>query len=611
MKRKLLSLAVASVMALSVLTAPAAVSAADDTTYLGFGGIGNFREGPGTDADGTPVYSFNYTFAAVLFDSAGKIVDDRVDILEIATPNYDGDSMPHFSGWPGSEGYPSYDPATKTILPAQKVTEDSAAAEIAGWKTKVERGDSYGMNPQNEWYKQMDFYQNWFKGQTVAQIKDWVSKYTTSAFRPIKADTTKADDQVKLAQYTDAEKAQLADVVSGATMSLDDVHGLILDALQKAYDNRVAVKSADIASLGLASAKNFRVGPHKDSNGNQTYSFNVVTGAAALDSKGKIAACVGDILEIASPNSEGKAPKFPGWPGREVYLSGDANAKISVDDTKTAVYGWKTKRERGDTYGMSATNDWHKQMDFYQNWMIGQDASGLQAWFDKYTTSAGRPIKADTTDAGDQAKFAGFTDAEKAQLSDVVSGATMSLNDAHGNILGAVISAVNTATPVTAPPAAPPPPEVTTPPVTTTPPAVTPPPETTTPPAVTAPPEATTPPAVTTPPPAAPTVYTVVKGDCLSKIAVRYKTTVNAIMAVNKQIKDKDWIYVGDKITIPDGATVPQAVVTSAPAKPSAPAPAPKPAPAPAPKPAAPAPKPASPAPAPQTSTDANSSATS
>ncbi|MDF2592007.1 MAG: FMN-binding protein, partial [Clostridia bacterium] len=39
----------------------------------------------------------------------------------------------------------------------------------------------------------------------------------------------------------DAEKAALADVVAGATMSISDAHGDFLGALENAYANRVEV----------------------------------------------------------------------------------------------------------------------------------------------------------------------------------------------------------------------------------------------------------------------------------------------------------------------------------------------------------------------------------
>jgi hypothetical protein len=40
---------------------------------------------------------------------------------------------------------------------------------------------------------------------------------------------------------TDEEKAMLADVTTSATMSLNDSHGNILDAIKKSYENRVVI----------------------------------------------------------------------------------------------------------------------------------------------------------------------------------------------------------------------------------------------------------------------------------------------------------------------------------------------------------------------------------
>lgn len=54
-----------------------------------------------------------------------------------------------------------------------------------------------------------------------------------------------------------------------------------------------------------------------------------------------------------------------------------------------------------------------------------------------------------------------------------------------------------------------------------------------------------------TPTPPTPTIYVVQKGDTLTKIAKDFNTTVDAIMKVNPQIKDKNKIYVGEKILIP------------------------------------------------------------
>lgn len=209
--------------------------------YQGFGTTTAFRNGPGSDDAKVPVYSFNIAFAQVTFDAQGRILNSYIDGFEVATPNYDGASMPHFSGWPAKEGYNITDHTTAKVTGVSVNTPESAAAEVKAWQTKRERGDAYAMNPANEWYKQMNFFQNFFVGKTVAELKEWYAKNTTAAGRPIKATTVKQDELDKLAKLTVAEKAALADVVAGATMSVSDAHGDFLGALQEAYDNRIEI----------------------------------------------------------------------------------------------------------------------------------------------------------------------------------------------------------------------------------------------------------------------------------------------------------------------------------------------------------------------------------
>lgn len=219
-----------------------AVKASELKLYQGSGHSVAFRNGPGADSEKVPVYSFNIVMANAIFDAEGRIVSCYIDGYEVSTPNYDGESMPHFSGWPDKEGYNVTDHATEKVSGVSVNTKESIAAEVNGWKTKRERGDSYHMNPANEWYKQMDFYQNnLFKGKTIAELKAWFAKYTTAAGRPIKANTTKPEEIEKLNKLTAEEKAALADVVAGATMSISDSHGDFIGALENAYNNRVEV----------------------------------------------------------------------------------------------------------------------------------------------------------------------------------------------------------------------------------------------------------------------------------------------------------------------------------------------------------------------------------
>lgn len=124
----------------------------------------------------------------------------------------------------------------------KEVNEDSFMAEIASWQTKRERGDGYVMGT-GTWEKQMDKCQELFVGKSVEEVKDWFSKYTSDKNgRPLKADASDEKDKAKYDALSNEEKAMLAEVTSAATMSLNDSHGNILEAIKKAYDNRVEVK---------------------------------------------------------------------------------------------------------------------------------------------------------------------------------------------------------------------------------------------------------------------------------------------------------------------------------------------------------------------------------
>jgi LysM repeat protein len=65
----------------------------------------------------------------------------------------------------------------------------------------------------------------------------------------------------------------------------------------------------------------------------------------------------------------------------------------------------------------------------------------------------------------------------------------------------------------------------------------------------------TTPPPTTPPPPSGGTYY-VVQGDTLRKIAARFNTTVDVILRANPQIYNPNIIYVGQAIAIPAAPTV-------------------------------------------------------
>ncbi len=209
--------------------------------YQGFGLSNTVRMGPGSDDTGTPVYSINQVFANAVFDGEGRILALYVDQLEYATPNYDGASMPHFSGWPGQGGYNNDSNHDAVVDGKTPDTEEQFTEEVAGWVTKRDRGDTYVMGT-GIWSEQMDAFQRLFVGMTVDEVEDWFAKYCSDANgRPLTETSSGEGDAEKYAALTDDEKAMLADVTSSATMSLNDSHGDILSAIRASFETMVPV----------------------------------------------------------------------------------------------------------------------------------------------------------------------------------------------------------------------------------------------------------------------------------------------------------------------------------------------------------------------------------
>ena len=120
---------------------PDAVSGKEVFLGLGIESLG--RVGPGKDDKDVQVYSFNQVFAAVLFDAEGRILYAKLDQLEVATPNYDGEGMPHFAGFPGQYPYMYDSDHDGKIERVMETNDDLDKADMAGWRTKRERGDGY------------------------------------------------------------------------------------------------------------------------------------------------------------------------------------------------------------------------------------------------------------------------------------------------------------------------------------------------------------------------------------------------------------------------------------------------------------------------------------
>ncbi len=422
---------------------PVEIAAAD--AYIGFGMLPSGRLGPGKDDKDVPVYSVNEVYANAIFDKDGKILFVYLDQLEFATPNYDGDGMPHFAGFPGQGGYNYDENHDEKVDSVMEVNDDSFLAQIADWMTKRQRGDGYRMGT-GTWTDQANKYAQVFVGKTVAEIEEWFAKYTSDRNgRPLKDGSTNEADAAKYNALSDEDKAILADVTTAATMSLKDSHGDILAALGKAYENRQPL-TADAAAFGFGLNNSGRIGPGKDDKDVQVYSVNQVYATSLFDADGRLTFLHLDQLEVATPNYDGASmPHFSGFPGQIPYNYDsdhdekvDAVMEVNDDSFLAEVGGWLTKRERGEGYKMG-TGTWSGQADKFEQLFLGMTVDEIDTWFAKYTSDRnGRPLKDGSSNEADAAKYNALSDEDKAILADVTTAATMSLKDSHGDILAAI-----------------------------------------------------------------------------------------------------------------------------------------------------------------------------
>ena len=435
--------------ALGIEEAPAQAETVEAVTASGLshgiGVVSTPRLGPGKDAEGVGVYSFNEVIAYVIVDSDKRIVDLEVDIMEIITPNHDesNDGDNFMAGWPG-QSYNSDAEGDGVIEGQLEETEEIFTAELLSWQSKRQKGSGYKMN-SGTWEDEMNIFESFFKGKTVEEINAWFEKHCSGLNgRPLTAASTKEDDVAKYSALTDEEKA-VNDAVSGATMSVRDPHGDILGAIEKAVANAVPMRQKkDIAKVGLGVTVMPRLGPGKDDQDVPCYSFNIAAAGVCYDAEGKVVDLYADVMEIITPNHDGVDDNaFTGWPGQSYNADVDADGKVdevweqTEDSFVAQVTEFKTKRDLGSKYKMKS-GTWTDEMTAYESAMLGKTTEEISAWVAAcFSDVNGRSLHGTSDKEADVAKYAAMTDEQKAGM-DAISGATMALRDGHGDILGAI-----------------------------------------------------------------------------------------------------------------------------------------------------------------------------
>ena len=220
------------------------------------------------------------------------------------------------------------------------------------------------------------------------------------------------------------------DNISGATITSKAIKeavrqaiglkGSLQDTMPMDGEATAAPSAMDGVLTGMGMAATGRVGPGKDSEGKQVYSFNVVFASGLFDAEGRILHMAVDQLEVVSPNLGG-GNLFSGFPQNT-----DAEAAMM-----TEISSWATKRALGEEYALTS-GPWRDQMDAYAAMMKGKTVQEVLDWYSAvFDPDTGRPLQ-------EGEKYDALTDGQKKLAAEVVSSATMSLQGEYGNILLAI-----------------------------------------------------------------------------------------------------------------------------------------------------------------------------
>ncbi|NLB20330.1 MAG: hypothetical protein GX829_05800 [Clostridium sp.] len=200
-----------------------------------------------------------------------------------------------------------------------KVTSDITAEG----KTKFELEDDYGMRNaspiKREWFEQITDLENWMMGKTIDEVTG-----------------------MKLEEAVPQEE----DLMSTVTMKVSGYIAAVEKAVKNAIDVEGAVKVGAGEVISLAKSK--------DMDGDKGAAAQVDTTivATALDADGKVVATKIDVAQT--------------------IVGFDVDGKITNDVTVDA----KSKKERGDDYGMKAISEigkeWYEQAEALEAWMVGK-----------------------------------------------------------------------------------------------------------------------------------------------------------------------------------------------------------------------------------------------
>ncbi len=381
--------------------------------FLGMGIFNTGRIGPMKDEKGNNVYSVNQAVASVLFDKEDRIKHIFIDQVEFFSPNMK-DTQRVFSLYQNGEVDVSNVLTTKRAL-----------------------GKDYALQT-GTWKEQMDAYQRMFLGKKYDEIIEFTDKlFSNIDYKPLSPSSKNKEDVDKYNALSEAEKETLSDLTSKATISLNDVHGNILGAIKKAFDNKIPVDQG-------ANSFSFVFTPYLTSQ-DQDKVLDEIFAVVFFDENNKITCSYFDQLQLTT-NFGSKTSSFL---SKYPYQNED-DITLNEKDKEflSNIQAFKTKRELKDQYKMPA-GTWAEQMDAYQQFFNQKTVDEIKKWVDTYCSSmTGKPLKPDVSDEKDKEKYNALTEEEKQSLSDVVSSASMSLKSPANNFIEILEKAYQTKMPL-------------------------------------------------------------------------------------------------------------------------------------------------------------------
>lgn len=215
-------------------------------------------------------------------------------------------------------------------------TSDGKAVKAGEFKTKYELGDAYGMKAyggaKKEWFEQIDAFIALIKGKTYDEIKALVGK------------ENKGNDDV---------------INAGCTITISEYVLAIEKAVKNAKESKAVADNS--VKLGVISTQIETKDATADAKGKN--GLDITVSAVAKGADGKITAMASDAVSV------------------EFIF----DTKGATDTDTSAEL--KSKREKGDNYGMSAygqdlngdgtVKEWYAQADAFDTACIGKNSDEI------------------------------------------------------------------------------------------------------------------------------------------------------------------------------------------------------------------------------------------